>query len=267
MDRVFDCITFFDENFLVNSRFEILKDSVDYFIICESKYEHRGNKKKINFKLNNKSFSRKIRHIVIEENFPNPEDSWSNEAYQREKLFLGIKDAKPDDLILFSDSDEIPNPEVLKNLNLKNKFGIFMQRCFVYKLNIFNQYESPWEGTRVCKKKNLKSFTHLRKKILKKNLSKPFWKFNNEKNIDLISNGGWHFNNLYSIETISKKLKVSPHKEFSENKYSDPKIISQKISNLEDLYNRGHNYKKINIDQTFPNFFLNNPDLIKDHIL
>ena len=119
MASVFDCITFFDENFLVNSRFEILKDSVDYFIICESKYDHRGNKKKINFKLNNKSFSRKVRHIVIEENFPNPEDSWSNEAYQREKLFLGIKDAKPDDLILFSDSDEIPNPEVLKNLNLK----------------------------------------------------------------------------------------------------------------------------------------------------
>ena len=36
MASVFDCITFFDENFLVNSRFEILKDSVDYFIICES---------------------------------------------------------------------------------------------------------------------------------------------------------------------------------------------------------------------------------------
>ncbi len=267
MDSVFDCITFFDENFLVNSRIEILKDTVDYFIICESKYDHRGNKKNINFKLNNKSFSRKVRHIVVEENFPNPEDRWGNEAYQREKLFLGIKDAKPDDLILFSDSDEIPNPEVLKNFNLKNKFGIFMQRCFVYKLNIFNEYESPWEGTRVCRKRNLKSFTHLRKKILKKNLSKSFWKFNYEKNIDLIPDGGWHFNNLYSIETISKKLKVSPHKEFSENKYSDPKIISQKISNLVDLYNRGHNYKKIEIDQTFPNFFIKNPHLIKDHIL
>ena len=32
--KIFDCITFFDENFLVNSRFEILKDVVDYFVIC-----------------------------------------------------------------------------------------------------------------------------------------------------------------------------------------------------------------------------------------
>ena len=142
-----------------------------------------------------------------------------------------------------------------------------MQKFFVYKLNIYNKYESPWEGTRVCKKKYLKSFTFLRKKILKKNIYKPFWKLNIEKDIQIIKDGGWHFNNLYSIETISKKLKVSPHKEFSESKYSDPKIINQKISNLEDLYNRGHNYKKINIDQTFPNFFLNNPDLIKDYIL
>ena len=36
MPKIFDCLTFFDENFLVNSRFEILNDVVDYFIIVES---------------------------------------------------------------------------------------------------------------------------------------------------------------------------------------------------------------------------------------
>ena len=79
-----------------------------------------------------------------------------------------------------------------------------------------------------------------------------------------------------SSEIIGKRLKYSKNelskseeelKEFSEKKYSYPKIISQKILNLEDLYNRGHYYTKIDIDQTFPNFFLNNPHLIKDHIL
>ena len=52
-NKIYDCITFFDENLLVNTRFEILKDVVDYFIVCESNYDHKGNKKKINFKLNN----------------------------------------------------------------------------------------------------------------------------------------------------------------------------------------------------------------------
>jgi len=142
-----------------------------------------------------------------------------------------------------------------------------MQKIYVYKLNIYNQYESPWEGPRICRKKNLKSFTELRKKILIKNLKKPFWKIGTEKSIQKIENGGWHFNNLYSIDIISKKLKVSAHSEFSSNKYSDISIIKKKIFNLEDLYNRGHIYKKIKIDSTFPDYFFNNADMIKDYIL
>jgi beta-1,4-mannosyl-glycoprotein beta-1,4-N-acetylglucosaminyltransferase len=57
---VIDCITFFRENFITNIRFEILYDSVDYFVVCESRYDHRGNKKKLNFKLKNKKFKKKL---------------------------------------------------------------------------------------------------------------------------------------------------------------------------------------------------------------
>ena len=46
-NKIYDCITFFDENLLTNLRFEILNDVVDYFIVCESKYDHKGNSKKI----------------------------------------------------------------------------------------------------------------------------------------------------------------------------------------------------------------------------
>ena len=49
MSKIFDCITFFNENFMANLRFEILNDEVDYFLVCESIYDHQGNKKKINF--------------------------------------------------------------------------------------------------------------------------------------------------------------------------------------------------------------------------
>ena len=63
MSKIYDCITFFNENLLVNARFEILKDVVDFFIICESKYDHSGNEKKLNFKLINKKFQNRIRYI------------------------------------------------------------------------------------------------------------------------------------------------------------------------------------------------------------
>jgi beta-1,4-mannosyl-glycoprotein beta-1,4-N-acetylglucosaminyltransferase len=266
-NKIYDCFTFFNENLLVNSRFEILKDVVDYFVICESKYDHKGKKKKINFRLLNTKYKDKIRHIVIEENFPNVENGWEVESYQREKISQGLHDASDDDFIMYSDSDEIPNPEAIKNMSLKKKYGIFLQKFFVYKLNIFNQYETPWEGTRICKKKFLRDFTQLRKNIRAKNLQKPFWKLKYEKSIDLINNGGWHFNNLYDIEIIAKKLKTFQHTEFNHESYSSIEVIKEKIINLEDLFGRSHKYEKISINEEFPEYIRSNLDNFKNFIV
>ena len=54
--KIFDCITFFQENMISNIRFEILNDCVDYFVVCESKYDHKGIKKKLNFRIFYKKF-------------------------------------------------------------------------------------------------------------------------------------------------------------------------------------------------------------------
>ncbi len=43
--KIIDCITFFDNIFMFDFRFNILKDYVDMFVICESKYDHRNNPK------------------------------------------------------------------------------------------------------------------------------------------------------------------------------------------------------------------------------
>ena len=87
MQKIFDCFTFYDENFLVNSRFEILNDVVDYFVIVESRYDHQGKKKEINFKLLNKKFKDKIRYIVHDCKDLDSIKAWEAEKLQREKLF------------------------------------------------------------------------------------------------------------------------------------------------------------------------------------
>ena len=265
--KIFDCITFFDENLLVNLRFEILKDVVDFFVVVESNFDHKGNKKDINFKLQNLKFKNKVRHIVIEENFPKELSGWEIEAFQREKINLGIFDALKDDLIMFSDSDEIPNPNSIQRLNLQKKYAIFLQKFFVYKLNIFNQYETPWEGTRICKKRDLKSFTHLRKEIRLKNLNKPFWNLKYNKSIQIVDEGGWHFNNLYDIKTISKKLRTFQHTEFSDDKYSSEENIRKKIFNLEDLFERKQKYKRVEINDDFPEYIRCNLKTFENFIL
>ena len=264
--KTFDCITFFNENFITNIRFEILKDVVDYFVVCESIYDHKGQKKKLNFKLLNEKYRSKIIYLVLEEKFKS-HNLWKNQAKQREFIVNGLKLAKENDYILFSDPDEIPRPSELENLNLDSKYGIFLQDCFCYKLNIYNQYESPWEGTRICKMKDLTSIDYMRQKILTKNLKYSFFRIDKEKNIKIIKNGGWHFNNLMMPEDISLKLKTFAHSEFSAEEYSSIEVIKNKIDKKIDLFNRGHIYQVVNLNENFPDYILNNLDDLKDYVV
>ena len=48
-NKIYDCVTFFNENFQVNLRFNILYNYVDKFVIVEAKEDHQGHKKKLNF--------------------------------------------------------------------------------------------------------------------------------------------------------------------------------------------------------------------------
>ena len=263
--KIFDCITFFQENFITNIRFEILKDVVDYFVVCESIYDHRGKKKNLKFKLLNEKYRSKIIYLVFKEKFKS-KNLWKNQAQQREFIFNGLKLAEKDDYIMFSDPDEIPRPEKLKQFNLQSKYGIFLQDCFCFKFNLYNKYESPWEGTRVCKKKNLTSIDYLRQNIKSKNLKYSFFRIDKEKNIQVIKDGGWHFNNVMSPEDISLKLKTFAHSEFASEEFSSTEIIKDKIEKKIDLFNRQHSYEVVKIDKTFPNYIINNLDKFNNFI-
>ena len=265
--KIYDCITFFDNNFMFNLRYNILKNYVDYFIVCESKFDHRGNPKNINFIKSEEYDYKKVKHLILNKPFPKNTNIWENQAIQREFLLKSVNFADPEDYIFFSDPDEIPKPEVLINFNLKKKYGIFMQKCFNYKFNLFNDHESPWEGTRVCKKKNLKSIDFMRQKIKSKNLTYSFFRFDKEKNIQIFDNAGWHFNNILNPEEISLKLKTFAHIKFADEKFSSIQLIENNIKNRIDLFGRGHKYKKIEIDNNFPSYLINNIHKFKKFII
>ena len=84
--KIIDTITFFQENRHFDLRFNILKDVVDEFLICESIYDHRGNKKEINFNREKYKEYENIKHVIIEEKFPDKSDPWQNQAIQREHI-------------------------------------------------------------------------------------------------------------------------------------------------------------------------------------
>tara|TARA_Y100001970_G_scaffold127048_1_gene156996 strand:- start:686 stop:1492 length:807 start_codon:yes stop_codon:yes gene_type:complete len=267
MPKKIDCITFFSENFMFEFRYNVLKNFIDYFVVCESIFDHKGNKKELNFKFKDYYDKNKIKYFVLEDSIKKENDTWKNQAIQREYLLNQLSFANDEDYIFFSDPDEIPNPEILYNFDLNKKYGIFMQKCFNYKFNLFNPYESPWEGTRVSRKKDLKSIDHMRQKILSKNLKYNFWRIDKEKNIELILNAGWHFNNIADPFYISKKLKTFAHSEFAKDRYSLVEIIEKKINDKVDLFERGHKYKKVELDSTFPKYLIENIAHYKDFIL
>ena len=129
-NKIFDCVTFFQENLQMELRFNILNEVVDKFVVCESIYDHRGKEKKINFSKNNfPTFSQKIEHIIIEKKFPRKNTPWQNQSWQREFIFEGLEDSNNEDLVMFSDPDEIPNPEKLRNIELKKNLVFFFKIC------------------------------------------------------------------------------------------------------------------------------------------
>tara|TARA_B100001996_G_scaffold382041_1_gene372826 strand:+ start:106 stop:933 length:828 start_codon:yes stop_codon:yes gene_type:complete len=271
--KIFDCTTFYKANLLFETRFNVLKNYVDYFVVCEANKDHVGNAKNFNFntELINK-YPDKIIYIKVE-NLPNIKIKGKKDydllKIQMENLFKGLVKANDEDLILFSDEDEIPNPKYLNEFQKnKYKFGIFLQNMYYYKLNIqsLSEGDGNWPGSRICKKKNLKSFFKLRT-LKVKNINYPFWRIDKEKSIQLIKNGGWHFTYLMKPEEISQKIKSMAHTEFNREEFVDTEKIKVKIEKLEDPFGRNLKLKKVKIDENYPEYIKNNIKIFKNWIL
>ena len=269
--KLIDCFMYFDEDLVLDIRLNTLKDKVDKFIITEATKNHAGENKKLNFKIDNFSkFRDKIRYIVVDDlpiNVKSPKKSWHEnhvrDQFQRNAIERGYKDFNDEDLIMISDIDEIPDPKKLDEFNPKNKFACFLQKNFQSKINLLNITNEDWPGTKICQKKYLKSPQWLRNIKTKR---KPFWKIFSKK-IQIINNGGWHFSFLKDPESIRNKIISYSHQEYNTKEFTNTDLIKKKISMGEDLFQRKIKYKKIEIDDSFPEYIFKNKGKFKDWIL
>jgi beta-1,4-mannosyl-glycoprotein beta-1,4-N-acetylglucosaminyltransferase len=254
--KIFDCFMYFDEDVVLDVRLNTLDQYVNKFVIVESLFTHKGDKRDLKFDINKfNKFKNKIVYLVYEKEPPEIESINENETEneksgkfilnaihrengQRNFISEGLKNAHDEDFILISDLDEIPN---LSNINLNNfreKLIFFNQEMFYYKFNLklpnFN-----WVGTKSCKKKNFLNAQWLRN-IKDKNY--PFYRIdllfskNKYTNIKFIKNGGWHFTNIKTPEEIRHKLSsYLHHREFDLNPLSTSEI-DELIKNKKAIY-------------------------------
>ena len=121
---IYDCFQYFNEDHMVDLRLNILNEKVDFFVISESTKTHQGKDKKLNFNINNfTKFKNKIIYVIAdfdkEKDFTNHKGGESIiEQHQRNAISEGLDKAADNDLVILSDSDEIPD---LKKLNMIKK--------------------------------------------------------------------------------------------------------------------------------------------------
>ena len=259
---IIDTFMYFDEDMILDIRLNTLNEYVSKFIICESRYNHKGVEKKLNFNIKNfKKFENKIKYIVLE-NLPknlheikeNDSEKIKNskildnalmrENYQRNYCSEFLKDYSENDLVLINDIDEIPN---LENFKYKCKITFFIQKMFYYKLNL--EYPNfDWIGSRICKVKHLKSPQWLRNiKPKKYSFWRPDVLLSSKKysNVEFIKSGGWHFTNVKTVEQIDHKMRNFLH----HLEYEKSGININDLKNLIDQKKIMYNHKADKTDQ------------------
>ena len=265
---IYDCFQYFNEDHIVDLRMNILDQYVDFFVISESTKTHQGENKKLNFDLKKfKKYQSKIIYKVAD--FDKDKDFIHHtggeskiEQHQRNNISEGLKKSSDNDLVILSDSDEIPDLKKLKEIKPGTKFTAFSQMMFMYKLNLQNLEESNWIGSKICLKKYFPKPQKLRDLKFR---NYPFWRLD-KKNLQIIK-GGWHFSFLQNPKDIAKKIKSYSHAEFNIRENTDEKRIEEKIKNNQDIFGRGFKLKKIDIDTTFPDYIINNRQKLTEWII
>ena len=294
--KIFDCFMYFDEDIVLDVRLNYLDKYIDQFIIIESEYNHKGEKRTPLFDINKfKKFENKIKYILTNDIPPGIENlkvddneseiyrksifnAWKRENLQRNQISAGLSDAQEEDWVIISDLDEIPNLSGIKLKDTNDNFVFFKQDMMYYKFNLrLENY--TWIGSKACKMKNLESPQWIRDiKDRKYNWWRVDTYFSKRKysNILFVENGGWHFSYLKKPKDIEKKLKSYLHHiDYDMNPVGE-KGIQEMINNKKTIYNIKADQKENKFDGTnklnkidinlLPSYILENKDKLKDWI-
>lgn len=277
--KIYDAFLFFNELDLLEIRFELLYNHVDYFIISECDTTFSGNPKPFYFEENKKKFSKYLDKVIHVKNVNSGEihsiqneqtgkkkdilntilnfyndvkytsltgngmPHWCREFLHREFVKIGMSDCSDEDLIIFSDLDEIPNPSKLKFDG--NTYLVHMKNC-IYFINVENVTEK-WFGSIVTKYKNLKD-NSLNK--IRNGIRGYVSENQNYLKFDIIENGGWHLSFMGGTLRIQEKIKSYGHQEYNHPAFLEG--VNTKMQSNLDILNRDIKIVDINIEDFYP---------------
>lgn len=225
--------------FLYNNEEDILDirlnvhSFVDRFVLIESPYTLTNQPKELNYKKIKNGprfikFKDKIEHLVIPKMPGN--DAWENEHYSRNYGMNSeiIKKAGPEDVILYSDCDEIVDPKSAEDIRDRDGHFRLEQREFFYYINCRNK-KCSYRGPAFLRKKNLKTIQEIRRPNPEIEKWSPW-------GIEPINAGGWHLTYMGGIDKIIEKIGSYAHTEYDTDYYKDKQRIGNRIDSMMDLF-------------------------------
>jgi beta-1,4-mannosyl-glycoprotein beta-1,4-N-acetylglucosaminyltransferase len=273
---IYDCFAFFNELDLLEIRLNELDSVVDRFVLVEATRTFQKKPKPLYFAENKQRFARfltKIEHVVVDHyphffsKFRIP-TAWDYDDHQKEQILQGLKNCRPEDVIIVSDVDEIPRPELITQFAHVPGIKVFKQRLYYYFLNCFiRKYPEPipvengimyWQGTVMLNYRDIKN-------IQKTRLNRGTRESNSK--ITVIPEGGWHFSYLGGVKKVIEKIEAYAHQEHNKDEFKDPDRILKVISQGGSLYGEKLDSEIVPIDASFPRFVQENQKALKELIL
>lgn len=276
--KVYDVFMFYNEVDLLEIRLNTLNDLVDGFIITEANTTQMGEKRELRLPKEMYRFDKfknKIIYNVVDTASISFDSQWEREQYQKNHTIPESLNLNDEDIIIFSDLDEIPNPKKIKEVidNFDNSMIYhFAQRMFYFYVNYeevthvllaacgdFPNIESGqqrWLGTKLCTYRKVKKY-------------KPDGLRQSERLIESsirIEDGGWHFSYMGgssqpALERIREKLVAFSHAtDFNKFRYKNTITIWWKIRTGRDLFGRGAKFHKVPLDETYPQYLREHKD-------
>ena len=268
---VYDCFQFFNELDMLKIRLNVMSPIVDKFVLSEATETFSGLKKPLYYEENKEMFAEfadKIIHVVVDDT---PEGyTHDRDTFQKNAVTRGLKDCTDEDIIIFSDLDEIPNPEKIKEI-LKDfqedKIYHFAQRLFYCYLNMEEvsgnllSYAGEFEG--VERKKWIGSKMCSYKLLREQNLLLGELRFPERKEIGIrVEDGGWHFGYMggHGEKDIKKRVQEkvisAAHQEYNSKHVLNQ--VTDQIKDGKDIFGRDAKFIRCEIDESFPAYIREN---------
>jgi len=244
--KIVDSFIFYNELDLLEYRLAILNEYVDYFILVESPYTFTGKQKKLYYQENKDRFN-KYNHKIIYINVTNPpfifpninynvNNQWQNEFHQRCQISLGISkiisELNNEDIIITSDVDEIPNPNILqkaKNNTLvydMSNLNRLEMDMYYFNLKFRRGDGGNWHGIKLL---NVKTYKDIKLTFQQMRVLEYTY------NVHVIKNGGWHLSYFGDKEFIKNKIKSYSHQEYNNSHYLNDDYLENVLKNGIDL--------------------------------